>query len=142
MSEPIANFTIAAIVFVGTLIKIPKLEINVWGLLGRAMNKEMSAKLDSIMKQQTETVKKLDDHIAMDDERYAVDCRARILRFNDEILHGQRHTKEHFDQTLSDITTYNRYCDTHTDFKNQITIHAADNIQKTYDKCMEEGTFL
>lgn len=142
MSEPIANFAIAAIVFAGTLIKIPKLEINVWGLLGRAMNKEMSVKLDNIMKQQAETGKKLDDHIAMDDERYAVDCRARILRFNDEVLHGQRHTKEHFDQTLSDITTYNRYCDAHTDFKNQITIHAADNIQKTYDKCMEEGTFL
>ena len=82
------------------------------------------------------------DLIAMDDERYAVDCRARILRFNDEILHGQKHTKEHFDQALSDITTYNSYCDAHKDFKNQITVHATENILKTYDTCMEEHSFL
>ena len=142
MSEPIINAVVCVAVLVGSLIKLPKLEINVWGLIGRAMNKELNTKLDRIIKQQSETDKKLDEHIAMDDERYAVDCRARILRFNDEVLHGQKHTKEHFDQTLSDITTYNTYCDKHKDFKNQITVHAADNILKVYDTCMAEGSFL
>ena len=142
MPESIVNIIAAAIVFTGTLIKIPKLELNVWGLIGRAMNKELNTKLDHIIKQQTVTDKKLDEHIKMDDERYAVDCRARILRFNDEVLHGQKHTKEHFDQTLSDITTYNKYCGEHKDFKNQITVHAADNILKVYDACMVEGSFL
>lgn len=142
MPESIVNIIAAAVVFAGTLIKIPKLELNVWGLIGRAMNKELNTKLDMILHQQSKTAEKLDEHIAMDDERYAVDCRARILRFNDEILHGQKHTKEHFDQTLSDITTYNSYCDAHKDFKNQITIHATENILKTYDTCMEEHSFL
>ena len=142
MAEQITNVIIAAVVFAGSLIKIPKIELNVWGILGRALNKEMTVKLDHIIEQQSSTAKKLDEHIAMDDERYAVDCRARILRFNDEVLHGQKHTKEHFDQTLSDITTYNTYCDGHKDFKNQITVHAADNILKVYDTCMAEGSFL
>lgn len=142
MTEPVINAILLGAVFVGTLVKIPKLEINVWGLIGRAITKETNDKLDKIIAQQSATDKKLDDHIALDDERYAVDCRARILRFNDEVLHGQKHTKEHFDQTLSDITTYNTYCDGHKDFKNQITVHAADNIFKTYDRCMAESSFL
>lgn len=142
MSEPIINAVVCVVVLMGSLIKIPKLEVNVWGLIGRAMNKETNDKLDKIIRQQSETDKKLDKHIAMDDERYAVDCRARILRFNDEVLHGQKHTKEHFDQTLSDNTTYNKYCSGHKDFKNQITVHAADNILKVYDTCMAEGSFL
>lgn len=142
MPESITNVVIAVIVFVGTLIKIPKLEINVWGLLGRVMNKEMSDKLDMIMRQQTETTAKLDKHIAMDDERYAVSCRTRILQFNDEILHHITHSKEHFDQVLSDITEYDTYCAKHPDFRNQITVHASKNISRTYDKCTEESSFL
>lgn len=142
MTEPAIDALLLIVAFAGTLIKIPKLEVNVWGLIGRAITKETNAKLDRLLAQQSATDKKLDEHIAMDDERYAVDCRARILRFNDEILHDQKHTKEHFDQTLSDITTYNTYCGEHKDFKNQITVHATDNILKTYDRCMSESSFL
>lgn len=142
MPEPLINAALLVAVFVGSLVKIPKWEVNVWGLIGKAITKETNAKLDRIIAQQSATDRKLDEHIAMDDERYAVDCRARILRFNDEVLHGQKHTKEHFDQTLSDITTYNKYCDEHKDFKNQITVHATDNILKTYDQCMSESSFL
>lgn len=142
MSESVIDLILVVAAVAGTLVKIPKLEVNVWGLIGKAITKETNAKLDKIIAQQAATDKKLDEHIAMDDERYAVDCRARILRFNDEVLHGQNHTKEHFDQTLSDITTYNNYCDNHKDFKNQITIHAADNIAKTYDQCMIKKSFL
>lgn len=66
----------------------------------------------------------------------------RILHFNDELLHGIKHSKEHFDQTLSDITEYDSYCAKHPDFKNQITIHATKNILQTYDKCTAEASFL
>lgn len=61
---------------------------------------------------------------------------------NDELLHGIKHSKEHFDQTLSDITEYDSYCAKHPDFKNQITIHATKNILQTYDKCTAEASFL
>lgn len=142
MTEQVTNIVAVAIVFLGTLIKIPKLEVNVWGLIGRGITKDINAKLDVIMAQQKATSDRLEKHIAKDDERYAISCRTRVLRFNDEILHKRNHTKEHFDQALSDITDYNNYCDSHPDFKNQITVHAAANILQTYDKCMEEGAFL
>lgn len=142
MTNQVVNVVAVAAVFLGTLIKIPKLEVNLWGLIGKGMNKEINEKLDRIMVQQMQTQDKLEKHIAQDDERYAVSCRYRILHFNDELLHGIEHSKEHFDQTLSDITEYDSYCAKHPEFKNQITIHATKNILQTYDKCTAESSFL
>lgn len=75
-------------------------------------------------------------------EDRATDCRYRILRFNDEILHDIKHTKEHFDQVLEDITDYEKYCKEHPDYKNNKAVFAISNIEKTYQKCSEDGTFL
>lgn len=66
----------------------------------------------------------------------------RILRFNDEVKQGTRHTEEHFNQILEDITKYNRYCGEHKDFPNDKAVLAIKNIRDTYDKCMEENDFL
>jgi hypothetical protein len=142
MTDQVVNVVAVAVVFLGTLIKIPKLEVNLWGLIGKGINKETNEKLDRIMAQQMQTQDKLEKHIAQDNERYAISCRYRILHFNDELLHGIKHSKEHFDQTLSDITEYDSYCAKHPDFKNQITIHATKNILQTYDKCTAEASFL
>lgn len=142
MEEQVSNAIVLVVLFLGSLIKIPKLEVNLWGLIGKGINKDINAKLDTIMAQQMQTQDKLEKHIAQDNERYAVNCRYRILHFNDELLHGTKHSKEHFDQTLSDITEYDAYCARHPEFKNQITIHATKNILQTYDKCTEESSFL
>lgn len=75
-------------------------------------------------------------------EGMALTWRYRILRFNDEILHDEKHTKEHFDQLLEDITQYERYCDDHPEFPNNKAVCAINNIRSVYQKCCEEGTFL
>ena len=75
-------------------------------------------------------------------ENEATTCRYRILRFNDEILHGQRHTKEHFDQILEDITRYETYCDEHPKYENNKAVLAITNIKGVYRKCSDENTFL
>ena len=76
------------------------------------------------------------------DERAAKDCRVRILRFGDEVLHDKRHTKEHFDQILQDITEYDKYCESHKDFKNNMTVMTTVHIKDTYERCMEDRSFL
>lgn len=68
--------------------------------------------------------------------------RYRVLRFNDEILHGERHSKEHFDQILEDITHYENYCETHPEYENNKAVLAIANITKIYQKCSEENSFL
>lgn len=72
----------------------------------------------------------------------AITARVRIIRFNDEILDKKKHSKESFDQCLSDIDTYETYCEEHKDFKNNKTVMSVRNIKRTYDDCMKENTFL
>lgn len=84
----------------------------------------------------------LKNHIEENREQSAIQARERIQRFNDEILHGQKHTKEHFDSILIDITDYDIYCAAHENFKNQVTSLAEENIKRVYDKCQQERDFL
>ena len=64
------------------------------------------------------------------------------MHFNDEVLHGVRHSKEHYDQMLVDINNYELYCDKHRDYKNNVANLAIDNIKRTYKICTEEASFL
>lgn len=76
------------------------------------------------------------------DEGMALTWRYRILRFDDEIRHNDRHTREHFDQIMEDITKYERYCAEHPDFPNNKAVFAVQNIKNVYQRCTTEGTFL
>lgn len=75
-------------------------------------------------------------------EGMAYTWRYRILRFDDEIRHDEKHTKEHFDQIMDDITKYERYCDEHPDFPNNKAVFAIKNIKNVYQRCTDEGKFL
>lgn len=110
-----------------------------WVLARKAEKKgaiaQLSKKVDSISD-------RLNTHIAEDQESKAISARHRILMADDEILHGVRHSKEWFESTLIDITNYNNYCREHPTFPNAITLSAVANIQRVYEKCKEENSFL
>lgn len=76
------------------------------------------------------------------DQERAVTARVRIIRFNDEILSNQRHSKESFDQCLSDIDTYESYCHEHPNFKNNKTVMSTENIKRCYRDCEQQHDFL
>lgn len=76
------------------------------------------------------------------DEEKAVQARVRIVKFNDEILTGQKHSRESFDQSLSDIDTYDRFCATHPNFVNSKTKLSSENIKRTYQECESKHSFL
>ena len=65
------------------------------------------------------------------DERDAVLARTHILRFSDDIYNGINHSKEYYDQTLDDLKTYTKYCESNPGFANGRTEKAGDN-QKNY----------
>ena len=87
---------------------------------------------------------KLTAHIQADDERNAVQCRTRILRFADELINEPKHlhTQGNFEQCLQDITFYDQYCADHPKFKNELTLRSAEIIRKVYDECAREHKFL
>lgn len=85
---------------------------------------------------------KMDNLSKSNGEGMAYTWRYRILRFNDEIVQGNRHTKEHFDQILEDIDNYEKFCKNNPEFPNNKAVLAVKNIKDIYDRCVEENDFL
>ena len=75
-------------------------------------------------------------------ERSAVDFRTRILRFGDEMLHGMKHTKDHFDQILDDVNRYEVHCKKNPDFRNNMTHITVQQIKAEYARCLRDNDFL
>lgn len=129
-----------------TLVQISPLKVNPWsavlGWLGKQVNKDLITKLDA-MEQSVKTVKIEVDTIRDENrEIHAKDCRVRILRFSDEIYMGQPHSQEHFKQILGDITHYEKYCDAHPEFENQIAVAAIEQIKDSYNTRLRKHDFL
>ena len=97
--------------------------------------KSLGNKLDAVNKA-------LKEMQAENNENKAMSYRYRILRFDDEIRHGTKHSKEHFDQIVDDVDKYDAYCRDHPDYENNKAILAIENIKATYKRCANEHTFL
>lgn len=116
------------IVILMSLIQLSPLKINPWSWFGRVINADI--------------MKKLDDHITMDNRRTADAHRMRILHFNNELLRDIPHTKEEFLEVLSEIDDYERYCREDKDYKNNRAVLAIANIKESYMERLHKHDFL
>ena len=127
------------LLFVMSVVPIAPIEIKPWSAIARAFGRAINAEVLRDLK----TVKQdLTDHIRIDGERDADEHRARILRFNNELLRDIPHTKEEFIDVLADIDFYERYCRDHENYKNNRAVHAIANISRVYDDRLREHDFL
>ena len=130
---------IGLLVILAGMIKIPHLEINFWGwlgrMVGRAINGEVMDKVDKL----SSDLDDFKEDVKLEDARRA---RQRILRFSDEILFNKRHSKEHFDEILEDINLYKKYCREHPDFVNNRADLSIATIQEVYTDCLQTHDFL
>lgn len=122
-----------------TVVEVAPVKVYPWKWLGRwigrAINGELMEKVDQLEKD----IKQIDHDAG---ERNAKAARARVLRFGDELIHDVRHSKEHFDDILQDITEYEKYCEEHPEFENDRMQLTAQKIKDTYKKCWEDHSFL
>lgn len=93
---------------------------------------ELSAKVDA-------NDKKMLDAVELASVKNA---RVRILQASDEIRRTVMHSEEYFDQLHEDITLYQNYCREHPSFQNNKAVHAIENINDAYQKCLKEDLFL
>lgn len=132
------NFA-AFFVIASSLIQISPIKINPWSWIarriGKAMNKEVIDKVDDL----EGDIKSIRHDL---DEKSARDARTKIIRFGDEIYHGVKHSKEHYDEILSIITDYDSYCNEHADFKNHVAESTKKMILDSYDQHMIEHDFI
>ena len=128
-----------AVLIIMTLIQITPIKINPWSWIakkiGRAINGEVLDKVNVLNQE-------LADHKAKSEERHATLCRAHILRFGDEVLHGIPHSKEGYDNILLDIDSYEEYCDKHPGYKNNVAVATIKHIKHMYQKHLQEDSFL
>lgn len=85
--------------------------------------------------------KKIDLLTAREDERDARMSRSNILRFEDEIENGLKHSRESFRNIFEDMDRYEAYCSEHTNFRNSYTVEASAHIKHVYVRLMESGEF-
>lgn len=138
-----ANFnstTAFVLILLLTFVQITPINLNPWSVIAKCLGKALNGEL-------VDKVDKLSDELevfrADYDRKEAFNCRTRILRFNDELIHGTpKHTKEHFDQIKMDIDAYEKYCDAHKDFRNGIAKDAIERIERVYKECGDKGSFL
>lgn len=136
-----------------SLIEISPIKINPWTWLGQRISKVFNGEVMkeiADIKQEVKDVKQKVKDVKEDisnvreeaKEREATNRRARILRFGDEITHGTKYSKEHFDQIMIDITEYENYCDNHKNYMNNVARATIKHIKNIYQKRLEENTFL
>lgn len=132
MQDIIAN-GFGGLAAIMTLVQISPIKINPWTALAKAIGRAMG--IEAIEK-------KLDAHIAMDDQRNADGHRARILHFNNELLRDRPHTKEEFTEALLEIDAYEEYCVKHPEYPNNRAALAIENIRETYRERLKRRDFL
>ena len=141
-----ASDILAVLAMFSIVIEVAPIKINPWSFLanklGRAFNKEVLNEI-STLKSRVDTLdERVQQSEALQSERDAKTARTNILRFGDEIRIGTRHSKESFDEILSDITEYESYCETHQDFKNNRTKSTEKIIIEVYEHCLRTDSFL
>ena len=140
--ESIMNLSIGDVITVGTLalgvlsyfFEVSKIKIKPLSALGRLLNGETNRKVDALNARVSDLQSKME-------ESEIKAARMRIQRFADEMYGNVRHSKEHFDLILMDITAYNNYCEKHPGFINEKTKVAQDVITDRYEQCLRERSF-
>lgn len=108
----------------------------------RVTIEQISEKLDVQGKKLNSLEQAFNKKNAEDQEKEAKAARRRILRTDDEIRIGVKHSKDFFDDVLRDIDSYEEYCDDHPHFKNKCAESAINNVLACYETCKADNSFL
>lgn len=107
-----------------------------WGFLQFLL--ERKDKKKDCSKKILEAIQKIDNKL---DQKTAIACRIRILKFMDEIIEGWEHSKDSYNQIMRDITDYLQYCDEHPQFLNHQTDATIERIKKDYEQRLATNDF-
>jgi predicted PolB exonuclease-like 3'-5' exonuclease len=108
----------------------------------RVTIEQISEKLDAQGKKLNSLEEAFNKKNTEDLEKEAKAARRRILRTDDEIRIGVKHSKDYFDDVLRDIDSYEEYCDDHPHFKNKCAESAINNVLACYETCKADNSFL
>lgn len=139
--------TVLVLIFVlGTVIEVVPIKINPWSWLikkiGKIANSDVVSRLDAVEKDIKDLKAENEQQNAAELKRDAVLARREILRFGDAISHGALFSRDSYAQILCDIDNYERYCEDHPDFKNNMTKSATKKILNDWEVRDATNDFL
>lgn len=145
-TEDFIWLTGAAAVVLTTLVQKVSTKYKPWSWLaqqfGKAVNKEMLDKLDTLQNKVNELEKMDKQQNEERDKDNALEARRRILRFADECRRKEKHSEEYFNNVLEDINDYKKYCHEHETFENEKAVIAISIIEMAFKHCYENDDFL
>lgn len=127
------------IVLLSVFVEITPIKINPLSAIAKWFGKKANGDIRESVEHLRTEVQGIKEDIS---RQQAELCRARILQFGDELRVGARHSHDHFQQILADISTYEHYCNQHPLFQNSITVITSKLIEETYENCLKNNNFL
>ena len=122
-----------------SVVQITPIKINPWTWIakhiGRAINGEVIKEVRCLKS-------KISDMEKREALKNAESCRNRILRFDDELRLGIKHSKEYFDVILADIDWYLDFCRKNKQYPNSKADSAIRNVLEVYDKVKKSNDFI
>lgn len=110
-------------------------------VLGQELNRDVFDKISEIDKRISTLSDKVTLVAKLNEETRMIAARVRILRFGDELLNNQPHSKDSFDQAMIDVDTYTRYCKNNPDFQNGVAESMAEYIREQYNANLRNHGF-
>ena len=107
-----------------------------WGFIQFLL--ERKDKKSDCSKKILEAIQQIDSKL---DQRTAIACRIRILKFMDEVIEGWEHSRDSYNQIMSDITHYHQYCEEHPQFLNHQTDATIERLKKDYEQRLATNDF-
>ena len=109
--------------------------------IGKILTKEFSESQKALVDRVNVLSDKIEAVAESVAETRAIAARVRILRFADEVIGKQAHSRESYVQIFTDIDTYDKFCRSHLDFKNHNTVSATRLINDAYDERSRKNDF-
>lgn len=112
---------------------------GLWSYIDKHSNKSRFTKIAEAIKRLEQKVEDIVTHESTD---MADRWRGDILRFDAELRRSERHTFEEWEEVVSTMDKYQRYCKDHPTYPNMRAENAIANIGEKYKACKEQRDFL
>lgn len=148
-----------AVVVLSLLVQFSPIKINPWSALFNwikkhtieDMNKYIESSVSNAItdavnsikenvEQLTDKIEKLHEQEVYEREKEkALTCRRNVISFADGVSHGNTYSSELWNQTLEDITYYERFCEQHPDFPNGKAVSSIKMLKTVYQELLLTG---
>lgn len=115
-----------------SMINVPKINLNLWGIIGKNLNKTVEKQIEKLSTRIDQLEKRVNENEKAAEVSRIERMRKRILEFSSDLLAGHIPTKEHEESVLEDIDKYEDYCLTHPEFPNSKAVLSIRQVKADY----------